>query len=682
VAWIIRLEDQRMLRDPEPTPPPAPAIPAKKGRGAVAAPPALATPDLVKLIGDADPRIRRRAALAIGRVDLAAGVSPLSALLKDADADVRQTAAFALGLLADKSAVPALTEALASDGSLVVRGRAAEALSRIGDASAVVAIGELTAAQVHGGHVTGITPDELSYPLAPEVEAFRLGVYALTRLKAHDALASAVLDGNGQPRVRWWPVAYALQRIGDKRALPALITLVHGDGTFTPAFAARGLGALKDPSAVEALVALALKKDLNLRVHVRVVSALGAIGDKRAVPPLITLLDAPTLDPTLRLEVVNALGALAAADATDRLLDLMGDRWPTMRAAAFRALAAANPEQFVAVLSGLDPDPDYVVRMATADTLASVDLPGVQQTLRDMLKDPDQRVVPAVLRALVRVKLAGVDRLLLEHLTREDPVIRETAASLLGDLKVASAAPALQAAWDAAQTENDSGIRGAILDVLMALGPDAARDTVKRALMDRDWSIRLKAARMMRDKIDPTADVETLIRPAPTQLDRAIYDTLAAPRVSPHAYLDTRKGTIEIELAVLDAPVTAHNFITLARRGFFNGLRIHRVVPDFVVQDGDPRGDGEGGPGYSIRDELSDLPYLRGTVGMALGGKDTGGSQYFLTISPQPHLDGGYTVFGRVVKGLEVMDAIQQWDTIDRVRVWDGVQMTNRGLKD
>jgi cyclophilin family peptidyl-prolyl cis-trans isomerase len=186
----------------------------------------------------------------------------------------------------------------------------------------------------------------------------------------------------------------------------------------------------------------------------------------------------------------------------------------------------------------------------------------------------------------------------------------------------------------------------------------------------------------MRDKIDPTADVETLIRPAPTQLDRAIYDTLAAPRVSPQAYLDTRKGTIQIELAVLDAPVTAHNFITLARRGFFNGLRIHRVVPDFVVQDGDPRGDGEGGPGYSIRDELSDLPYLRGTVGMALGGKDTGGSQYFLTISPQPHLDGGYTVFGRVVKGLEVMDAIQQWDTIDRVRVWDGVQMTNRGLKD
>ena len=78
------------------------------------------------------------------------------------------------------------------------------------------------------------------------------------------------------------------------------------------------------------------------------------------------------------------------------------------------------------------------------------------------------------------------------------------------------------------------------------------------------------------------------------------------------------------------------------------------------MQDGDPRGDGEGGPGYTIRDELNKRPYLRGTVGMALDGKDTGGSQYFLTHSPQPHLDARYTVFGRVVKGIEVLDTLQQ----------------------
>ena len=94
-----------------------------------------------------------------------------------------------------------------------------------------------------------------------------------------------------------------------------------------------------------------------------------------------------------------------------------------------------------------------------------------------------------------------------------------------------------------------------------------------------------------------------------------------------------------------------------------------------MIQDGDPRGDGEGGPGYTIRDELNDLPYVRGTVGMALAGPDTGGSQFFITHSPQPHLDAKYTVFGRVVSGMDVVDRMQQWDVIQRVRIWDGKTM-------
>ena len=124
-----------------------------------------------------------------------------------------------------------------------------------------------------------------------------------------------------------------------------------------------------------------------------------------------------------------------------------------------------------------------------------------------------------------------------------------------------------------------------------------------------------------------------------------------APKFSPQAYIDTSKGTIQFELAVLDAPRTVANFIALVRRNYFRGVQLHRVVPDFVVQDGDPRGDGQGGPGYTIRDEINQRPYLRGTVGMALDWADTGGSQFFITHSPQPHLDGRYTVFGQVVVG-------------------------------
>ena len=97
------------------------------------------------------------------------------------------------------------------------------------------------------------------------------------------------------------------------------------------------------------------------------------------------------------------------------------------------------------------------------------------------------------------------------------------------------------------------------------------------------------------------------------------------------AYIDTEKGMIQIELAVLDAPRAVANFVSLARRNFLGATPFHRVVPNFVVQDGDPRGDGEGGPGYTIRDEINQRPYLRGTVGMALDWEDTGGSQFFIT---------------------------------------------------
>ncbi|MEP6692583.1 MAG: peptidylprolyl isomerase, partial [Gemmatimonadaceae bacterium] len=138
---------------------------------------------------------------------------------------------------------------------------------------------------------------------------------------------------------------------------------------------------------------------------------------------------------------------------------------------------------------------------------------------------------------------------------------------------------------------------------------------------------------------------------------------------APRAAIVTERGTVMLELLGGDAPLTVDNFMALARSGFYNHGAFHRVVPNFVAQDGDPRGDGNGGPPYAIRDELNRWRYVRGAVGMALSGPDTGGSQYFLTLSPQPHLDGGYTVFARVVGGVDVMDAIVQGDRIVTIRI-------------
>src|SRR4029453_9908210 len=128
-------------------------------------------------------------------------------------------------------------------------------------------------------------------------------------------------------------------------------------------------------------------------------------------------------------------------------------------------------------------------------------------------------------------------------------------------------------------------------------------------------------------------------------------------------------GTFQIQLLPEEAPLTVDNFVQLARRGYFNGISFHRVVPNFVIQGGDPHGDGNGGPGYSILVENKEIPYERGAVGMALSGKDTGGSQWFVTHSPQPHLDGGYTVFGNVIAGMDVVDSIVRGDVIRSITI-------------
>ena len=133
--------------------------------------------------------------------------------------------------------------------------------------------------------------------------------------------------------------------------------------------------------------------------------------------------------------------------------------------------------------------------------------------------------------------------------------------------------------------------------------------------------------------------------------------------------IKTTRGTIRARLWVDDAPRTSANLIALARKKFYDKLTFHRVVPDFVSQGGDPRGDGAGGPGYMIPCEIGMRRYGEGVLGMALSGRDTGGSQFFFTHSPQPHLDGRYTAFGEVVSGLEVVTALVEGDVILELKV-------------
>ncbi|MDQ3349058.1 MAG: peptidylprolyl isomerase, partial [Acidobacteriota bacterium] len=475
-----------------------------------------------------------------------------------------------------------------------------------------------------------------------------------------------------RPVTSWWPVAYALSRIGEPRAQPHLRQLLGSPGTYAAAFAARGLGVIKDRSAVASLVAVATGSTAAAEVRVSAVRALGDIGDSAAAAPLATLASGAGVDDNLRLEIVKALGLVKGPEGLPVVQDLMSDRWPAMRAAALRAAAAIDAESFVLVLASMDADPQWSVRAALAEVLGTMPAEVVLERVQSMLQDEDRRVIPAVLAALARLKAPDAAATALAHLKEPDYAVRAAAARIVGELKPAGGADALRAAYALALGDAAADARGAMLSALAEYGPGDASATLKAALTDADWALRLQAAQMLRT-LDPSGEYRQAIRPAPGHpVIPYAEPQLIAPPVSPHVFIETAKGTIELELAILDAPQTSRNFMALAGRGFFNGLQIHRVVPNFVVQGGDPRGDGGGGPGYSIRDELNERPFVRGAVGMALSGPDTGGSQFFITHSPQPHLDAKYTLFGRVVNGMEVVDAVRQGDVIQRVRVWDG----------
>jgi cyclophilin family peptidyl-prolyl cis-trans isomerase/HEAT repeat protein len=669
LGWMMRLEDQRVLRDPAPAVPVV-LVPATRDRPAL-----LATPppfDLLRMLADPDRRVRRRAALAVGRSGLPEAVGGLTPLLSDEEMEVRQMAAFAMGLLRAPSARPALRDGLL-DPHPIVQGRSAEALGAIGDTADAAAIATMVRGYIQGGALAGIDPDDLTYPLPPPVEAVRMGLSALATLGAYGPLSDAALERDGMPTSHWWPIASALQRVGDARSAPALLALLTSGGRYSPSFAARGLGALKSSAAVAPLMKIVRDRKAPSAVVLQSLRALTAIADETSASLALEIATDGMLDLELRVEALAAIGLVHPTGATDVLLDLLSEEAAPVRAAAMGALGRIDPDTLMIALSGLDSDSDWTVRSAHASILSSLPAERATPLLTRMLSDPDQRVVAAVLRALVKVRAPGAERLLTERLQADDEAVRAVAAAGLGEL-VAPVFPVLADAYRAWKDEPSYVPRAAALEAMAKIDERAAAPLLLEALKDRDWAVRVRAAELLRDS-GTTEEVSERMRPAPAgrAVSESVWQWLQSPPFSPHATVETARGTIELELAVLDAPLTVAAFMDLAREGFFNGMPLHRVVLDFVVEGGDPRGDGEGGPGYTLRDEINERPFLRGTVGMTLDWNDTGGSQFFITHSPQPHLDGRHTVFGHVVDGMDVLDALRQGDIVRKVTIRDGV---------
>ncbi|HTG35927.1 MAG TPA: HEAT repeat domain-containing protein [Thermoanaerobaculia bacterium] len=603
------------------------------------------------LRGDAS--LREELAVALGRIPDRQGLSALQGLLVDDEPAVRRAAAFSIGLLGDPEGQQALFAAV-RDKDRETGVLAVEALGRLG----------------------GRTVDVLEALLPlPEEERWARLLPHLFRFK-DDTVVSLAERGLKTPDPALHAAAaFALAREPKAQALPTLRALLADPAPRVRAWAARALGIVggeEDLAALRPLLDEPASGNSDPGPLIQALRSARALAAGKAkpipgwTPRLRALLDDPR--PGVRASAVEAAGAWGSPELNDALAARVGAGDAGERGTALVALATGKAPAALALVTAAAADKDDALRTRAAEAAGALGLPAAAAVIERLAGDPSPRVRAAALSAWLTAdpKATEVAR---KALADPDPTVRGTALDWLAEhpvVPLADIGAALPGVYQegtqeeglaavkavAARTEGEPLERGeglALLERLSTGGPYVLRRAAGESLGKLGGKV-------------------PALEPAERVKDVALYREIVQRTRSPRTVeIRTRRGTVTVRLACPLAPLTCLNFLNLAGQGFFDGLSFHRVVPDFVVQGGGPKGDGSGGPGYAIRDEINRLRYNRGVVGMALAGADTGGSQFFITLSPQPHLDGGYTAFGEVIAGAEVLDRIQLGDRIEKV---------------
>ncbi len=630
------------------------------------------------LLSDPSGAVRARAAFALASVQDPAALTELAALSGDPDPDVRKAAAFAIGRL-DGADLPReelslpLLEALAGEDDPSVRLGIVEALGLAGDATALSAL------------VEGVPASDRAMEAARTLAVSRLGIHELEHPELPRFLAERLRHDD--PAVRknaayyfgraaipdpWAPVADDVREALDGYAMddPAAMHLLVG------------LWQLQEPAdRGRAAWWLEEARDWRIRVNAaRTFDASAWLEDERARDAVFRALDDPSIQVALAAAEALASPFSLPPDVLERArewIERNPDRWP-VAAPFLDALVLAGEQAFVL---------RWGEEVSQAHPLARV----------------------PVLRALAMAQGEDADRFLFEAARSEDPIVRGQAVAVLRgrwrgardmdelELYYGTFADAVRSGEPYALMEGAEALkhpsfhafgsldvmeeayrehrpRGvsprALGELLVGLGesgdPDRA-GVLEEAWEDENPVIRAHAAlglQMLIGQDLPLTTPEEAIPIRPVE-----WASLQEWGSRPRLVLETDRGRVVLRLAAEEAPQTVSGLLHLAEQGRFDGTRFHRVVPNFVAQGGDVgEGDGLGGPGFRVRTELTRIPFVRGTVGMASSGRDTEGSQFYLAHSAQPHLEAGYAAVGWVEEGMEVVDALREGDRIREAR--------------
>jgi cyclophilin family peptidyl-prolyl cis-trans isomerase/HEAT repeat protein len=710
---------------------------------------------LESLLKNPDATIRRRTALAAGRIGDERAIPALVAHLND-DPATAAMIIFALGEIESPNAASQIAEILNNTAqSNEIRARAIEAAGKIAAANPKDAqTPEL------GKAIVSALENEFGKGLIRNRETVLLGITAVLRSRSEggEAITANFLD-DSDARIRA-DALNTLARLRSKKVNEKARELLARDlDPIVRANAARMLGVGEDKSAIELLLNAATK-DVDSRVRVSAIRSLGSFKETDAAKKIFDALStninknlsisgacraahtAATLSssnppgyklsekelmkinsncPSYEseyLEIVTSLGKLFQNSYDKQVLFFLTNLNPRLTFQSPEgeiALAKIAPSNFAklqksgnnsftsdwkainALMAGigeLASAPDTAENKQAKNFAKSQVLTVIRGQL--LINHAEDKVLSDALTAYAAFKPEDLAEVLRDSMNHKDAVVRATAAGLLAESaatkeNVESLRSAFTKSLLIDKQENDAQL--AILNALYKIDKKSAVGIYLIALKAPDYLVRKRAAEILKDselqeyfsgiqtnlkifavtkgnQVLPYAAYKGTKLGQVLNTDADYIRAVSRKNGTVKAVFATTKGNFTIDFFPEDAPLAVDNFIKLARANYFNGVSVHRVVPNFVMQDGDPRGDGNGGPGWQIRCEINTLPYERGTVGMALSGKDTGGSQWFVTHSPQPHLDGGYTVFGRVNENdMKVIDNIVRGDKILKVRI-------------
>jgi len=624
-------------------------------------------PLLRRALGEPDSLIRQAVVRSLGRLRDPRGLDLLRDFLNQPDSTAQADAIFAVGMIGDPAGVPLLARLLRERRPLTQAAslELVTALARLGGPEAARFLSDLLA-------------EASRSPVLAEraaLESWRLG-----RLAPVAALVP--LLGDGREGLRY-TAGYSLARLRAPAAAARFLEALRDPSPLLRATAARVLtvsyadsAGLSHEQVADLLLRATGDPDPGVRIHA--LRSLATLRLPRTAGRVLSLLEDPV--PNVQVQAAQTLGQIGGEAAGAELERLaLGDKgtW-ARRVEALEGLALADSARFLGAVARWSGSSDWRDRAAAARAWSRV-----RTTPQPaLLADEDPRVTAAALEAWGDAvtgpdpELMGAAASLLNH---RDLAVRATAASLLARAGNPADIPRLVAAMRLTQRDSSADAAIAVLGAITAVARANAGQTERlerEALAGLPRQEDPLLRRWARDNW-PAAH-EAWGDPWPIATGRTLEDyrgvvrglILGSPAERyPVVRMEVDQlGVVELRLFGPAAPLTVAHFLRLVDRRYFDGQRFHRVIPNFVVQTGDPRGDGWGGPGSVVRDEINRERYDAYVVGMALSGPDTGGSQWFITLSPQPHLDGGYTVFGEVAAGKQVVTRLTQGDLIRSIR--------------